>query len=166
MSQDQGWRAVSDPEADGVPSHADDDSTANDEVHSPREADGPEPSPLPAGRGDGPLGLDEQGESSLAERLAREEPEPAGDLAPGELAQLVAEGPVEPRAQSPVSMYDREPPADEEVTRLVAPDEGFGEDTEAEAVAYDAGMAGGGPSAEEAAMHLTGETETRPDEQT
>jgi hypothetical protein len=36
----------------------------------------------------------------------------------------------------------------------VAEDEGFGEDEEADAVAWDAGVDGGGASAEEAAIHL------------
>ncbi len=38
--------------------------------------------------------------------------------------------------------------------RLVAPDMGFGEDTEAELVAEDVGISGGAASAEEAAMHV------------
>ncbi|GAA5199340.1 hypothetical protein GCM10023322_74760 [Rugosimonospora acidiphila] len=38
--------------------------------------------------------------------------------------------------------------------RLVAPDEGFGLDDEPDAVGYDAGISGGGASAEEAAIHL------------
>jgi hypothetical protein len=38
--------------------------------------------------------------------------------------------------------------------RLVAPDEGFGEDAEAELVAEDVGISGGAASAEEAAMHI------------
>ena len=38
--------------------------------------------------------------------------------------------------------------------RLVAPDEGFGEDTEAELVAEDVGISGGAASAEEAAIHI------------
>ena len=38
--------------------------------------------------------------------------------------------------------------------RLVAPDWGFGEDTEAELVAEDAGISGGAASAEEAAVHI------------
>jgi hypothetical protein len=45
--------------------------------------------------------------------------------------------------------YEREARAG----RLVA-DEGFGEDEQADAVAWDAGVDGGGASAEEAAMHL------------
>ena len=38
--------------------------------------------------------------------------------------------------------------------RLVAPDRGFGEDTEAELVADDVGISGGAASAEEAAVHI------------
>ena len=38
--------------------------------------------------------------------------------------------------------------------RLVAPDRGFGEDTEAEMVAQDVGISGGAASAEEAAVHI------------
>jgi hypothetical protein len=38
--------------------------------------------------------------------------------------------------------------------RLVAPDRGFGEDTEAEMLAQDVGMSGGAASAEEAAVHI------------
>ncbi len=46
--------------------------------------------------------------------------------------------------------YESEPRAG----RLVAEDEGFGEDDEADLVARDAGVDAGGASAEEAAMHL------------
>jgi hypothetical protein len=38
--------------------------------------------------------------------------------------------------------------------RLVAPDMGFGGDTEAELVAEDVGITGGAASAEEAAIHI------------
>lgn len=38
--------------------------------------------------------------------------------------------------------------------RLIAPDQGTGEDTESDAVAYDVGIDGAGASAEEAAMHV------------
>jgi hypothetical protein len=46
--------------------------------------------------------------------------------------------------------YDPEPRAG----RLVDYDEGFGEDVEADAVAWDAGIDAGGASAEEAAIHV------------
>lgn len=38
--------------------------------------------------------------------------------------------------------------------RLVAPDKGFGEDTESELIADDTGFSGGAASAEEAAVHV------------
>lgn len=43
--------------------------------------------------------------------------------------------------------------------RLVAPDRGFGEDTEAELVADDVGISGGAASAEEAAVHIIDDEE-------
>ncbi|MBS4730719.1 hypothetical protein MSM1_21205 [Mycobacterium sp. SM1] len=43
--------------------------------------------------------------------------------------------------------------------RLVAPDRGFGEDTEAELVAEDVGIDGGAASAEEAAVHIIADEE-------
>src|SRR5258706_14051606 len=52
---------VSDPEADGLPETADDDSNAFDEARSERIADGPDPYPLPGDREDGPSGMDEFG---------------------------------------------------------------------------------------------------------
>jgi len=43
--------------------------------------------------------------------------------------------------------------------RLVAPDQGFGEDAEAELVAEDVGISGGAASAEEAAVHIIDDDE-------
>jgi hypothetical protein len=43
--------------------------------------------------------------------------------------------------------------------RLIAPDMGFGEDTEAELIAEDVGISGGAASAEEAAMHIIEDSE-------
>ena len=48
---------------------------------------------------------------------------------------------------------------DRRAGRLVAPDQGFGEDTESDAVARDVGIDGAGASAEEAAMHVIEEDE-------
>lgn len=44
--------------------------------------------------------------------------------------------------------------ADPRAGRLVAPDEGFGEDAESDEVAHDVGIDGAGASAEEAAVHV------------
>jgi len=76
---------------------------------------------------------------SLEQLLAEEEPDvdPYAEAADDE-DELIRRG------------YEREARAG----RLVADDEGFGEDEVADAVAWDAGVDGGGASAEEAAMHL------------
>jgi hypothetical protein len=76
---------------------------------------------------------------SLEQLLAEEEPDvdPYAEAADDE-DELIRRG------------YEREARAG----RLVADDEGAGEDEEAESVAWDAGVDGGGASAEEAAMHL------------
>ena len=76
---------VSDPEAGGLPGTADDDSTAWDDVDSPRVADGPDPAALPLDRDDRPLAVDHFGTTaeearegeSLDLKLGREVPDPA-----------------------------------------------------------------------------------------
>ncbi|MFR9780898.1 DUF5709 domain-containing protein [Micromonospora sp. MS34] len=82
---------------------------------------------------------EERAGESLAQLLAQEEPDidPYADAADDE-DELSRRG------------YEREA----RTGRLVAPDEGFGADEEAESVAWDAGIDGGAASAEEAAMHL------------
>jgi len=165
-------KPVSDPAADGIPEYADDDSTAYDEVDSPRIADGPEPVPLPRDRDDGPLAIDEFGTTAAEQRqgepldlrLAREEPDVSpdaigdlGDEEPDDPAEeLLDDQPVDPHLDSVVSMYDRDEPGlplSERVGRLVAPDEGVHEDAEKDEVARDVGASGGGASAEELAIH-------------
>ena len=170
---------VTDPEASGLPDTADDDSSAYDEVDSPRWADGPDPAAL---AGVGPGGSNRFGDTaeeqrqgdSLENRLRQEEPD------------VGTEDPLPPRrdpidetvdsddqrqldadvwGQSPtsdpdsqISLYDDgQLDADDpgRVGRLVAPDEGGGFDDEADSIAYDAGAAGGGASAEELAIHET-----------
>jgi hypothetical protein len=85
-----------------------------------------------------------QGES-LDQRLAQEEPDPAMD----------------------VDLLDREAAADNlddgevgdrRAGRLVAPDQGLGADEEKDLVATDAGIDAGAASAEEAAVHVVGES--------
>ena len=51
-------------------------------------------------------------------------------------------------------LAEEEPDVEARAGRLVAPDEGSGEDVETDAVGWDAGIDGGGASAEEAAMHV------------
>ena len=95
-----------------------------DEGYSPPEH---EPAHLRHG-----MTLEEQRQGeTLEERLAEEEP----DIDP--YADTTDYGTADPRAG-----------------RLVAPDEGFGEDDEADEVAEDVGIDGGAASAEEAAVHV------------
>jgi hypothetical protein len=182
---------VSDPESLGLPEVADDDHIAFEEsrAESPREADGPDPAPLP---GRAPMAVDlygvtpEEGRlgESLEYKLAREEPlgEGAGLASPAESAQAelvddqrgdnvdlgsdevdrpdqdagLAQEPPLDADDSPVSMYDRPgavPDAGRPIGRLVEPDEGVHEDREKDMVAWDAGPDGGGPTAEEMAIH-------------
>jgi Family of unknown function (DUF5709) len=173
-------KRVSDPAADGIPEYADDDSTAYDDVDSPRAADGPDPYAVPGDRDDGPAAIDEYGTTAAEQRrgepldlrLAREEPDVTPD-APGDgLADdpdrptdgRLADGiPVDPALDSPVSVYDRPDPGlppDRGIGRLVAPDEGAHDDVDADEIAMDAGAAGGGASAEELAMHPVPDDET------
>jgi hypothetical protein len=171
-------RPVSDPEADGLPDTADDDSTAYDDDSS-RAADGPDPASLP---GDEPIGVDRFGvtaeESRVGEsldyKLGREQPDADGDRPtptpsegddvdtiddttdrPDPDAGLVdASASADP--DSPVSVYDVPDTgldAGAPIGRLVEPDEGAHVDDEPDAIAWDAGPAGGGASAEELAMH-------------
>jgi hypothetical protein len=172
-----------DPEQEGIPSHADDTSTAYDEADRPRFNDSPPP--LPADR---PLGVDEVGVTaaeqrrgeSLADQLAREEPDVSAEdrrpsPEPGLADEVVTEateaqaardaealgddaealgdtaGPGSGPGSGDVSDYDL-PESGGPVGRLVEPDEGARTDAEKDAIAVDQGEAGG-QSAEEAAMH-------------
>ncbi|GGR93150.1 hypothetical protein GCM10010169_41940 [Micromonospora fulviviridis] len=82
---------------------------------------------------------EERAGESLAQLLAQEEPDldPYAEVADDE-DELTRRG------------YEREA----RTGRLVADDAGLGEDEQADSVAWDAGVDGGGASAEEAAMHL------------
>jgi hypothetical protein len=178
---------LSDPEAEGLPGTADDDSTASDDVLTGREADGTEPAALPA---DQPTAVDRFGNTaqeqlegeSLDFKIARErldprvdqplgtaaDPELAGEADSDEAAaqsqfdaDVLGDGPAsDPHSQ--VSLYDhgrldQEGTTGRQVGLLVEPDEGHLGDEERDAVGFDAGAAGGGATAEEAAVH-----ETRP----
>jgi hypothetical protein len=137
MRRDDFPNPVSDPAASGLPEYADDDSYADLDAASPREADGPDPAPLPPDREDGPLALDEFGITAeeqrhgepLDARLAREEPDvataeaaeapraQADDLAsanvphewnqPDPDAAGAEDVPVDSDADDPVSVYER-----------------------------------------------------------
>jgi len=88
---------------------------------------------------------------SMDQLLAEEEPDPASRI----------NVPLDKDEQQRSDEAEREtefPQVDEvgraRAGRLVAPDRGFGEDTEAELVAEDIGIDGGAASAEEAAVHI------------
>jgi hypothetical protein len=184
MRDDEFPTPVSDPEAEGLPDTADDDSTARDDVDTGRAADGPNPAALPADR---PLAVDRFGNTaeeqldgeSLDYKIAREQSErPVDDPLAGSVdpaiaaeadseeaaaeAQLDADvinpGPTSD-PHSPVSIYDHgnlgDAPGGGPIGRLVEPDEGARYDDETDSVARDAGAAGGGASAEELAVNET-----------
>ncbi|MFC7529149.1 DUF5709 domain-containing protein [Actinoplanes sp. GCM10030250] len=181
MRDDNYPTPVSDPETEGLPGTADDDSTAYDDVETGRSADGPDPAALPADRPQavdrfGTTAEEQRAGESLDYRLSQEEPDvqPEEPLAsPGALADeaIDEQGAAQARLDadvygdspvsdpdSKVSMYDfgqLDGTTPEPVGRLVEPDEGSGYDVEPDNVAYDAGAAGGGASAEELAIHET-----------
>ena len=60
MRQDESYPApFSDPATSGIPDYAEDDSSAYDDVDSPRESYGTNTWAVPPDRDDGPLGLDD-----------------------------------------------------------------------------------------------------------
>jgi hypothetical protein len=80
---------------------------------------------------------------SFEQRLAQEEAEPDVDL-------------PEPDEQAESAIDDGEV-GRRRAGRLVAPDQGFGEDTEKDLIGIDVGIDGAAASAEEAAMHIVDE---------
>lgn len=96
---------------------------------------------------------EETGES-LDQRLAREEDDPAAHVAYG----------ADEEADDRPDFGREDDPApegavgDERSGRLVAPDQGLGDDSEKDEVARDVGIDGGAASAEEAAMHVVSDT--------
>lgn len=102
--------------------------------------------------GRGALGPSE----SMDQILSEEEPDPA--------SRINVSLDDDERQRSDEAEREAEFPYEGEVGRmragrLVAPDMGFGEDTEAELVADDVGISGGAASAEEAAVHIIEEEE-------
>jgi hypothetical protein len=127
------------PEDEGIPSYADDNSSAYDQGTKPRLDDPPSVPPR-----DRPLGLDEYGVTHLEEEL--------GEPLDVRLRREVPDFGARDRFDVPVDEdQEEEPPP--VVGRLVAPDEGIGPDLEAKAVASDTHELEG-LSAEEAAMHV------------
>jgi len=85
----------------------------------------------------------EQGES-LDQRLAQEEPDPTTRLDLDDFGSTTESG----------EFFDADEVGDRRAGRLVAPDEGYGEDEEKDEIGDDVGIDGGAASAEEAAMHI------------
>ena len=85
----------------------------------------------------------EQGES-LDMRLAQEEPDPTARLDLDAFGSTTESG----------EFFDADEVGDRRAGRLVAPDEGYGEDEEKDEIGDDVGIDGGAASAEEAAMHI------------
>ena len=100
-----------------------------DEGYSP-------PEKWSVGQGYGNTPLEEELGETLDQRIAQEEPEP------------------DPYAEEDVEDLDDGEVGIARAGRLVAPDEGAGEDEDSEMFADDAGIDGAGASAEEAAMHV------------
>jgi hypothetical protein len=100
----------------------------------------------PAGYNDRPTREEQREGETLDERLAEEEPEPDPYAPPAEEDENAFGDEVD----------DQDPGVlpEERSGRLVAPDEGIGEDRTSEEVARDVGVDGAGASAEEAAMHI------------
>jgi Family of unknown function (DUF5709) len=93
---------------------------------------------------------------SIDQLLSEEEPDPASRI------DTLFDEDEQQRAAA--SERDAEFPQRREVGRmragrLVAPDMGFGEDSESELVAIDVGISGGAASAEEAAVHIIDDDE-------
>ena len=118
------------PQGDGD-SMSDDRGLAEplDEGYSPPER-------WSVGQGYGNTPLEEELGETLDQRIAQEEPEP------------------DPYAEEDVEDLDDGEVGNARAGRLVAPDEGAGEDEDSEMFADDAGIDGAGASAEEAAMHV------------
>lgn len=185
MRDDDYPTPLSDPEAEGLPDTADDDSVADNDVLTGREADGVEPAALPA---DSPTAVDHFGSTaqeqlegeSLDYKIGRERLEPPVDepLAASADPALAGEADSDEAAaqaqfdadvmgdsptsdpHSTVSIYDhrnldQDGTTGRPVGRLTEPDEGGLTDDERDAIGYDAGVSGGGATAEEAAVHET-----------
>ena len=104
---------------------------------------------------------EEEREETIDERVRQELPDPgsaygAPDDASGLDAQRVGGDDPDSIAAEDDWLGDREV-GNERAGRLVAPDEGFGEDREGDLVGDDVGVDGAAASAEEAAVHVVDE---------
>jgi len=109
------------------------------------------PDRAPKGYDDYPTEAERRQGESLDEKLAEEEP----DIDPYAEDDLDEDREDENALDEQLGLDE----ADARAGRLVAPDEGLGEDVDKQEVALDVGIDGAGASAEEAAMHITREPE-------
>ncbi|MCF6379955.1 DUF5709 domain-containing protein [Nocardioides KLBMP 9356] len=107
------------------------------------------PDRAPKGYDDYPTEAERLRGESLDEKLAEEEP----DIDPYAEDDDDSDHEDENALDDELGLDE----ADERTGRLVQPDEGLGEDTDKQELAYDVGIDGAGASAEEAAMHVTRE---------
>jgi hypothetical protein len=115
----------------------------------------------PAGYDDRPTGAEQHEGESLDERLAQEQPEPdpyAEARACEDDEDLDADALDENALPDEEHDHDPGSVAEARAGRLVAPDEGFGDDESKQEIATDVGVDGAGASAEEAAMHIEDES--------
>ncbi|HEU5035407.1 MAG TPA: DUF5709 domain-containing protein [Nocardioides sp.] len=101
------------------------------------------PEKYSAGQGYGNTPWEEEHRETIDQRIGQEEPD------------------TDPYAEQGEEFVDDGEVGDRRAGRLVDPDEGLGEDTEADLVGEDVGIDGAGASAEEAAVHIV---EDFPDE--
>ena len=109
------------------------------------------PDRAPKGYDDYPTEAERLQGESLDEKLAEEEP----DIDPYAEVDDDSDREDENALDDQLGLDEADPRSG----RLVAPDEGLGEDTDKQEVALDVGIDGAGASAEEAAMHITREPE-------
>jgi hypothetical protein len=105
----------------------------------------------------GSTAAEQQGGESLDQLLAEEEPDVAADVDDEPIGDLDDD---EDAGDEDVDGLLLDDGPDPRAGRLVAEDEGAHPDEEADLVARDTGIDGGGASAEEAAMHVVDDDDT------
>jgi hypothetical protein len=105
----------------------------------------------------GSTAAEQQGGESLDQLLAEEEPDVAADVDDEPVGDLDDD---EDAGDEDVDGLLLDDGPDPRAGRLVAEDEGAHPDEEADLVARDTGIDGGGASAEEAAMHVVDDDDT------
>ncbi len=105
----------------------------------------------------GSTAAEQQGGESLDQLLAKEEPDVTADVGDEPIGDLDGD---EDAGDEDVDGLLLDDGPDPRAGRLVAEDEGAHPDEEADLVARDTGIDGGGASAEEAAMHVVDDDDT------